>query len=49
MGIVWIMTQKPGLGGSIAAPVGGYLVGAALALWFSRAPQEELAVAPDVG
>ena len=47
MGIVWIMTQKPGLGGSIAAAVGGYLVGVALALWFSRAPQEELAVAPD--
>jgi hypothetical protein len=47
MGIVWIMTQKSGLGESIAAVLGGYLVGAALALWFTRAPQEELAAAPD--
>jgi hypothetical protein len=47
LGIVWIMTQKPGLGESIAAVLVGYGVGAALALWFSRAAQEELAAAPD--
>jgi hypothetical protein len=44
-GVVWNMTQKPGLGGSIAAAVVGYAVGAALALFLSRAPQEELAAA----
>jgi hypothetical protein len=36
------MTQKPGLGESIAAVVGGYAVGAVLALGFTRAPAEEL-------
>jgi uncharacterized membrane protein len=41
-GIVWDMTQKPGLGESIAAVVGGYAVGAVLALGFTRAPAEEL-------
>ena len=46
-GIVWDMTQKPGLGGSIAAALGGYVVGAALALWLTRVPQEELAAAPE--
>jgi hypothetical protein len=45
LGIVWNMTEKPGWGGSIAAVVVGYAVGAALALYFSRAPQEELAAA----
>lgn len=44
-GIVWNMTEKPGLGGSLAAALGGYLVGAALALWLTRAPQQELAAA----
>ena len=47
MGVVWNMTQKPGWGGSIAAVLVGYAVGAALALYFSRAPQEELAPAGD--
>lgn len=42
-GVVWNMTQKPGLGGSIAAVVVGYAVGAALALLVTRSPQEELA------
>ena len=37
-GIVWNMTQKPGTGTSIAAIVIGYVVGAALALQFTRAP-----------
>ena len=47
LGVVWNMTEKPGLGGSIAAVAVGYAVGAVLALLFSRAPQEELAAAPD--
>jgi hypothetical protein len=42
-GVVWNMTQKPGLGGSIAAVVVGYAVGAALALLVTRSAQEELA------
>ena len=42
-GVVWNMTQKPGLGGAIAAVVVGYAVGAALALLVTRSPQEELA------
>jgi hypothetical protein len=45
MGVVWNMTEKPGLGGSLAAVLVGYAVGAALALMASRAPQEELAAA----
>jgi hypothetical protein len=45
LAIVWNMTEKPGWGGSIAAVLVGYAVGAALALYFSRAPQEELAAA----
>jgi hypothetical protein len=47
LGVVWNMTEKPGLGGSIAAVVGGYLVGAALALLLTRTPQEELAAASE--
>jgi hypothetical protein len=44
-GVVWNMTEKPGWGGSIAAIVVGYAVGAGLAVLFRRAPQEELAAA----
>jgi hypothetical protein len=44
-GVVWNMTQKPGLGESLAAVLVGYAVGVVLALFFSRAPQEELAAA----
>jgi hypothetical protein len=47
MGVVWNMTQKPGLGGSLAAVLVGYAVGAALALLATRSAQEELATAPD--
>jgi hypothetical protein len=47
LGVVWNMTEKSGWGGSIAAVLVGYAVGAALALYFSRAPQEELAPAGD--
>jgi hypothetical protein len=42
-GVVWNMTEKPSWGGSIAAVVVGYAVGAGLALLLSRPPQEELA------
>jgi hypothetical protein len=45
-GVVWNMTQKPGLGGSLAAVLIGYAVGAALALLITRSSQEELAAAP---
>ena len=45
--VVWNMTEKPGLGGAIAAVVVGYVVGAALALLVTRAPQEELAASPE--
>jgi hypothetical protein len=48
LGVVWAMTQKPGLGGSIAAVVGGYLVGVAIALPLTRLPAEELAPATEV-
>ncbi len=43
LGVVWNMTEKPGWGGSIAAVLIGYVVGAALALRCSRAPRDELA------
>jgi hypothetical protein len=41
-GVVWNMTQKPGLGESIAAVLVGYAVGAVLALLVTRSAQEEL-------
>jgi len=44
-GVVWNMTQKPGLGGSLAAVLVGYAAGAAIALLITRSPQEELASA----
>ena len=47
LGIVWDMTQKPGTWSAIAAVVGGYVVGAALALPFTRMPAEELAPAAE--
>jgi hypothetical protein len=46
-GVVWNMTEKPGLGESIAAVVVGYAVGAVLALLVTRSAQEELAPASD--
>ena len=46
-GIVWDMTQKPGTASAIAAVLGGYLVGALVALPFTRAPEEELATAAE--
>ena len=47
LGIVWDMTQKPGTWSAIAAVVGGYVVGAALALPFTRLSAEELAPATE--
>jgi uncharacterized membrane protein YczE len=47
MGVVWNMTEKPGLGGSLAAVLIGYAVGGALALLVTRVPQEELASASE--
>ena len=47
LGIVWIMTQKPGTASAIAAVVVGYLVGAVVALPFTRMPAEELAPAAE--
>jgi len=46
-GVVWNMTQKPGLGESIAAVVIGYAVGAVLALLITRSAQEELGAATE--
>jgi hypothetical protein len=43
LGIIWNMTTKAGLGSSIAAAVGGYAVGVALALLFTRQPSTEAA------
>jgi hypothetical protein len=43
LGVVWNMTEKPGTAGSVAAVVVGYAVGAVLALYFTKAPAEELA------
>ena len=37
LGVVWNMTQKPGTAGAIAAIVVAYAVGAAVALYFTRA------------
>jgi len=42
------MTEKPGLGESIAAVLVGYALGAALALLFTRTAQEELATASEM-
>ena len=47
LGVVWNMTQKPGLGESIAAVLVGYVVGAALAILFTRTAQEELDTATE--
>jgi hypothetical protein len=41
LGIIWNMATKAGLGSSIAAAVGGYAVGVALALLLTRQPSTE--------
>ena len=38
LGITWNMTQKPGTAGAIAAVLVAYAIGAALGLFFTRAP-----------
>jgi hypothetical protein len=43
LGIVWNMTQKPGIGEAIAAVAVGYVVGALLAVRLTRAPAVEAA------
>jgi hypothetical protein len=40
LGIVWNMTQKPGTASAVVTLVVAYAVGAAAALWFSRAPMD---------
>jgi hypothetical protein len=47
LGIIWNMTTKAGLGSSIAAAVGGYAVGVALALLLTRQPSTEAAPVTD--
>lgn len=47
LGIVWNMTTKAGLGSSIAAAVGGYAVGVALAMLLTRQPRTEAAPATE--
>jgi len=46
-GVVWNMTEKPGLGESLAAVLVGYAVGAVLALLVTRSAQEELGTATE--
>jgi hypothetical protein len=46
-GVVWNMTQKPGLGESIAAVLVGYAVGAVLALLLTRSAQVDLGAATE--
>jgi hypothetical protein len=47
LGIMWNMTQKPGITEAIVAVVIGYAVGAALALPFTKIESAEAAVAVD--
>jgi hypothetical protein len=47
LAVVWNMTEKPGWGGSIAAVLVAYVVGAGLALLATRSAKEELAAAPE--
>jgi hypothetical protein len=46
LGIAWIMTEKPGTAGAIAAIVIAYAVGAAVAWPFTRSPAAKVAAAP---
>lgn len=47
LGVVWNMTTKPGTGTAIAAALGGYAVGAALGVLFTRKPAGETAAVTD--
>jgi hypothetical protein len=46
-GVVWNMTTKPSTGTAIAAAVGGYAVGVALGVLFTRKPATEAAAATE--
>jgi len=47
LGVVWNMTTKPGTGAAIAAAIGGYAVGATLAILFTRKPSAETVAASE--
>ena len=47
LGIIWVMTEKPGWAGAVATVVVAYAVGVALATAFTRAPAVETALAPE--
>ena len=42
LGVVWVMTQKPGTVEAIASVVVGYVVGALVALQFTKATAAEV-------
>lgn len=47
LGVIWVMTEKPGWGGAVAALVVAYAVGMALATAFTREPALEPALAAE--
>jgi hypothetical protein len=47
LGIVWVMTEKPGWGGAVAALAVAYAVGVTLAVRFTRVPAVEASPALD--
>jgi hypothetical protein len=47
LGIMWVMTQKPGWGGAVAALAVAYAVGIALAVRLTREPAVESVAAPE--
>jgi len=49
LGVVWVMTQKPGAGGAVAAVVIGYVVGAMAALHFAKPAASEVEPVAAVG
>lgn len=49
LGIIWVMTEKPGWGGAVAAIAVSYAVGFALAARLTRDPAVGSAAAPETG
>jgi hypothetical protein len=49
LGVVWVMTQKPGAGGAVAAVVIGYVVGTMAALHFAKPAASEVEPVAAVG
>jgi hypothetical protein len=43
LGVVWVMTQKPGAAGAIAAVVVGYVIGTLAAIQFGKPAAVEVA------